>query len=387
MVGNPDYRESDFLDYKASFAFLEMEKGNPKREEKLAEFRSDVCSFANALGGYILYGISDDRGMAKEIIGIDIPNNSADQFELERKNNLNAIMPKIPSIKFRFIPLNTGKFIVVLFIQHDEFAPYVHREHEIDYRIWKRVGNGKQSINYVELRQMFLQSQSLDESIYAYRKERINYYRDQEDTPDLKYSRFMLLHIIPETFRDSSNKKNMFYLQRKVRFSSIFNEFGCNSHAMPNVDGLRYLHYRGEGECLLGNNGIAECFYSLNNSIRARSNTNMEYFASTSVLEKIQATVSKYIEIMCNVIDTKRIFIGVSILGCKGVATDSDIFHDYLGCIDRNTVICNPIIIQDISVDNDVERSIKLLTIEYALAIGVKYSETLNKLLDEVHHE
>ena len=49
LVDNPDYRENEYLDYKLNFAFLEYSKGDKKREEHLAEFRSDVCSFLDAL--------------------------------------------------------------------------------------------------------------------------------------------------------------------------------------------------------------------------------------------------------------------------------------------------------------------------------------------------
>jgi hypothetical protein len=73
LIDNPDYRENEYLDYKVNFSFLEYQRGNSQREKHIFEFRSDVCSFANANGGYLLYVISDQKGMASTIIDIEIP--------------------------------------------------------------------------------------------------------------------------------------------------------------------------------------------------------------------------------------------------------------------------------------------------------------------------
>ena len=71
LLDNPDFRENEYIDYKQNFAFLELPKGK-ERNEKIAEFKSDVCSFANANGGFLIFGISDVEGCASELIGIEI---------------------------------------------------------------------------------------------------------------------------------------------------------------------------------------------------------------------------------------------------------------------------------------------------------------------------
>ena len=59
LLNNDAYRENNFVDYKVNFAPL-VDKCN--KREKQAEFRNDVCSFANADGGYIFYGIGETSG-------------------------------------------------------------------------------------------------------------------------------------------------------------------------------------------------------------------------------------------------------------------------------------------------------------------------------------
>lgn len=64
LLKNDAYRENNFIDYKVNFASL-IDKNH--RKEKQAEFRNDVCSFANADGGYIFYGIGETFGVIQKL--------------------------------------------------------------------------------------------------------------------------------------------------------------------------------------------------------------------------------------------------------------------------------------------------------------------------------
>ena len=135
-----------------------MDLYNAKKEiieAKKAELKSDVCSFANAEGGYLIFGISDEKGYAKEIVGVLIDNDNTDQFELNIRNILNFILPKSPYIKFHFIKLINGKYVVILFIKHDNFAPYTQILDQKGYVMSTRSGNGKRLMTYAEVKNMF----------------------------------------------------------------------------------------------------------------------------------------------------------------------------------------------------------------------------------------
>lgn len=390
LIDNSDYRENEYLDYKVNFSFLEFQKGNPKREKHIFEFRSDVCSFANAGGGYLVYGISDEKGMASDLIGIDITDGNTDRFELDRKNNLSSILPIIPCIRFKFISLINGKFIVILYIQTDSYSPYMHMENESNYKIYKRVGNGKSCVGYTELKNMFNQSQSIEKVVRNFREQRIYNFKSFEDMDDFRYSQFMLVHIIPDTFMDSSHNKNLFLMERrnKFNFSKIFSSVGCANRSIPNVDGLRFSSYHSGEECRLNNDCIAEAFQPLHHALNIGMHPEKYpygYFASTYVWDRIEPIISQYSEVMKNIIDTKRVFICISIIGCKDVATEDEFFRDYRGKIDREVMLCAPAVIENIENESFVYNAVKRLQIEYALALGIKSSETLNKLIEEVY--
>lgn len=387
LLENPDYRENEYIDYKRNFSFLEMDKRNPKRLEHIAEFRSDVCAFANAGGGYLIFGISDENGMAKEIVGIDIDANNTDRFELDRKNNLSPILPKIPSIQFKFVPLINNRYVVILFVRRDAYTPYVHIEEEKNYKIYKRVGNGKTTMAYLELKNMFNQSLSIEEAVQEYRQKRIDFFRNQEDTEDCRYSKFLLLHIIPDTFVDSTYRKNLFVWTKQNPghgFSRIFSEASCTEGIKPSVDGLRFLSYHNDAEGLLNNNGIAECYWVVSKYIRALDRFTDGYFPSQYFLEMIQGIVNEYIVRMRPILETKRLFIALSLVGCKGLVTEVGTWTSQQSSIDRNTIICNPITIEDIDDEDGVSKAMKWLQIEFALSLGISDNAKLQQLIKEV---
>lgn len=263
LIDNEAYREDEYIDYKKTYSFLEKPKGR-ERDVKKAEYKSDVCSFANAAGGYMLFGISENNGCASELLGIDIPDDNKDKYELDRRNDLNGIMPRIPYVQFNFVKLENGKYIVIMYIRHDGFAPYLHIQDEKNYLIYKRNGNGKRIVMYDELKTMFNQSLSLEKEILSYRKQRIEHFKSNASASE---GSFILLEFIPETFLDSNYNQNMYALEKNknIHFSSIFSQFNCSSLMIPCVDGLRYIPIDRKydyGEGYVNNNGIVEgCFY------------------------------------------------------------------------------------------------------------------------------
>lgn len=81
LLSNDAYRENNFIDYKVNFAPL-IDKSNKK--EKQAEFRNDVCSFANADGGYIFYGIGETSGVIRHNIIVKLKKEEALEKSVNR---------------------------------------------------------------------------------------------------------------------------------------------------------------------------------------------------------------------------------------------------------------------------------------------------------------
>ena len=69
LLNNEDFREGQFLDYKRTFDFLEATEKLQRIKGKI-EFCNDVCSFANADGGELIFGIAEKDGFASGIVSV-----------------------------------------------------------------------------------------------------------------------------------------------------------------------------------------------------------------------------------------------------------------------------------------------------------------------------
>lgn len=390
LIDNSDYRENEYIDYKKNFAFLEMNKGK-ERDTKRTEFKCDVCSFANADGGYLIFGVSDKNGCVSSIHGICIENNDTDRFELDRRNDLNGIQPKIPQIHFGFIKLKSERFIVIMYIKHDSFAPYVYLEDEKNYKVYKRYGNGKRAVAYNEMRQMFNQSTVLEESISTYIRKRIDYYKNMKGSFGSSFVHFC---ILPDTFMNTFDKKNMYMLEKRERinFSSMFSAMNCNSHSIPCVDGLRFIPYsdclsRAEG--YVKNNGVIEACQSLDEHLyRNKEKYPNGYLPWGWLWHNVYETCCSFASIFGDLDIGDRYYIYLSIIGCRNVKTeDKEFAYDYIGVIDRDEIICDPIEITrvDLLDKDNYEKALRKLHLSFLLSIGIKYDDTLKQLINEIY--
>lgn len=388
LIGNSLYRESEYIDYKSVFTIDYAPKGK-ERDAAIAELRSDVCSFANADGGYLIYGVQEDgEGIPKELVGIDISNK--DRFELSLKDKLQAISPRIPAYSLSFIPLENEKHIVVLFIMHDYFAPYVHLEGEKDYRIYKRIGNSKKSIMYSELKNMFLQSMVLEKEIEQFRLERVESFRLKAAEAGDKSSPFLLLHIIPETFLDTNYNHSWFVLERIDRaLSDIFYSFGCHRYSQPIVEGLLYSSYNDKQECRLYDNGIAECFYELGPDLDYMQKCfQAPLYPWRDTWGKIEKQLQDYIRTMQPYMKRKRIFVAISVINCKDIPSYAASWENMRkGVIDRDKILCQPTVLEDISDEDKVNVDIMRTKLQYLLSLGVMNDDEINPLIKEIYGE
>ena len=338
ILHNPDYSENQYLDYKKTLSYLSVRR--ERREDEIYEFRNDVCSFANADGGYIIYGIAEEEGaVASELEGIDIQNK--DQFELELRDKLSFIEPKCPPVQIHFVKLHNERYLVILKVDHDMFAPYIHLEKQKYYRIYKREGNQKVVIRYAEIKNMFLSSKVLEDTIKDFRGKRIkDYYNEQSET----HNRFMMFHIIPETFLYFRRQLFLIEKEKHITFSKIFSGTGINSQSLPCVDGLRFESYGRNSQAILYDNGTAEFILSLDRYIFDKNGH--KCLARDEMWEHIEAVINGYQGMILDTFGKQRYFGCISIVGCKNLVSEDDIFSNCIK-VDRNQIICPPVAFSD----------------------------------------
>lgn len=156
-------QEKKTLEYKATLP------GNSYDDKK--EFLADVSSFANAAGGYLLYGVKASGGIPTDVSGIE--GIVADDEILRLENLLRTcIEPRIPGVSIRPIELQSSAIVILLHIPRSWTAPHVvvFQGH---WRFYSRNSAGKYPLDVTELRAAFRFSDTVTERITRFRNERI----------------------------------------------------------------------------------------------------------------------------------------------------------------------------------------------------------------------
>ena len=387
ILGNPDYAENEYIDYKKTFAIDDVPRD--KKQQEQVEFRNDVCSFANTSGGYLIFGIEETAGVPNKIIGISIKNNNADLFEREILNYLQFIMPRVPYYKLKLIPTADNKYIVILFIQHDFYAPYIHVESQKNYKVFKRVGNSKALIEYQELKAMFTQSISFENEIANYRRNRIEKYLTHEDNDDHEYSQFVMFHIIPDSFLDSSYDKPLYILDRsKNKLREIFDSFECSTRPIPTVGGMRFRGNYVNTESRLNNNGIAEFVYPLKNYIWLDQAKGVSYVYWENIWKKLEQAIPVYIREMGRYLSTQKIYMCLSLVGIKNYYTRVPNWHEdfeTIGTVENEKLLCEPIEFQISDDCSAGSLNMKRLMLNILLSLGIRWTKEMEDIIKEIY--
>lgn len=367
LLNNDAYRENNFIDYKVNFAPL-IDKD--KKREKQAEFRNDVCSFANADGGYIFFGIGESSGAASILAGISISN--IDRFELDRRNELQAIRPTVPEVDFSFISIQDDKYVVVLHIQRGLYKPYITEEPEGQFHFYIRHGNKKQAMSYTEIRNGFLNAAMLSEDIKSFRKERL-----EEHITEMKKP-FALVQVIPATFRSDYVPMYDMYREGKLDFDNLFNGM-IRDRAVPNVDGVYFPDYsklRDFEKLQIFNNGTVEL--KIDFEIREQNSKSQQlkterYLIIFDFVEELKNLIYGTSTMYRKLGRSTAMYVCVTIVGCKDLwnYTANAYGANTPTKVDRNQIVCMPIEIRNIQDDQQVREGIEncIRMTKYSLGI------------------
>ncbi|MDP9310891.1 MAG: ATP-binding protein [Chloroflexota bacterium] len=154
--------ENKRLDYKATL--------NLDQEEPKAEFRRDVTSFANSVGGDLVIGIRDSAGIPKEVAGFELGKLSQEQYRLRILEVLQSrIKPRLQGVAIRPLQLSNGKWVTIIRIPGSFTKPHQVEVNNKDFQFWFRHDGGKQRMDIDEVRTAILGSESLAERVRNFR--------------------------------------------------------------------------------------------------------------------------------------------------------------------------------------------------------------------------
>lgn len=179
--------ERKTLEYKAALP------GNKEGDKK--EFLADVSSFANTVGGDLVFGVRESNGVVCSEIGMHVNDTDAETARLENMIR-DGVSPRIP-VEIHTIDCEEGKTVIILRMRASLEAP-----HRVTYsghdKFYRRNSNGKYPMDVGELRTSFLQSGEIVERIRRFREVRVaNIRAGEAPLPVMSTDRFIAIHIVP----------------------------------------------------------------------------------------------------------------------------------------------------------------------------------------------
>ena len=199
-----------------------------------AEFLADVCSFANAGGGDLVYGVDEEGGIPTAVGGIQTTNPDRDLLSMEQRI-LSGISPRIPGLRGRYVRLANGNHVFVLRVLRSFARPHAVYRHETP-RFVTRNSAGKYTMDVAEVRASVLASNTVSERMRSFRTGRLADIAAGETPADMSGQAVLVLHVLPLAAFDSPAPS--VDLSAAPRSPQGFSPIGIGGHFRHNFDGL-----------------------------------------------------------------------------------------------------------------------------------------------------
>ncbi len=225
-------QEGKTIDYKLGSV------GGTDADKK--KFLADVSSFANALGGHLIFGVEEENGIPINLCGIEL---SDPDREIGRLENIvrDGIEPRIPGIEMRAVPLaSEGTYALVIRIAQSWQSP-----HMVSFkggsRFHSRNSAGKYQLDVSEIRTAFILSETVADRIRDFRADRLSKIIAGDTPFEVKHGPQAVLHLVPlSAFRLGTSLDLETFLRRynEIEWHKRFNDPRLMNRR--NFDGLLY---------------------------------------------------------------------------------------------------------------------------------------------------
>ena len=305
--------EGKRIDYKEKLSI------GPDKDKK--EFLADVTSFANTSGGYLIYGIIEDKGIAIELKGIHIDNA---EDEINKMENIikQGVEPRIHNVHIIAVELSNSNYAFVIKIGQSLNSPHrvTIKGHD---KFYSRASSGKFPMDVSDLRTAFTLSETNKEIILNFRSDRVSKIVANQSpiffSEDLK----LIVHLIPfDVFSSVNYDLSEIVNNRKVldNLSPIYpgsaNQYLSYNH---NSDGFLVHEVPKEGSFAyiqLFRNGIIESVHAAYPNHKKRINV---VYNERDIIRYL----SMYLKALKNLGVNAPISIFLSITGAKDYSMHS----------------------------------------------------------------
>lgn len=225
-----EIREGKILDFKQA---LPSDQAEAKKE-----FLADVSSFANTVGGHLIFGVEEAEGAAKKITGVTVED--ADALTLRIESSVrDGIEPRLPLVRTQAVKLENGRTVVVLEIGRSWQAPHMVTFKGTS-RFYARNSAGKYQLDVHEIRAAFVGADAVGQKLRDFRSDRIAKVLAGDLGFDLFGPSVVLLHVCPIAVLATQEAVALERMRRKSENLRPLHSSGWNERIT--FDGLIRFH-------------------------------------------------------------------------------------------------------------------------------------------------
>lgn len=327
---------------------------NCSKDSDKKEFLADVSSFANAVGGYLIFGIEEDRetGLPKSLCGLKVDNIDEEIRKIESIIR-GGISPKLPKLETKYIELDNNNIVLIIKVGRSWLSP-----HRIVFKGWdkffSRNTNSKYSLDVEELRTAFNLSSTITDKIKLFVQERISKLNINETPIPYKSDVKLIMHLIPFESFANSNLLHVRDFEKEVRKLKPIYSGGWN-HKI-NFDGHLLYNFGEERvsssfvQCY--KNGIVEY---VNSSMLLSFNSTEKIIPSVLYEQELIETLDSTLKYLQNINMECPIFLFLSFVNIKDYEMAVDRTKFWFGrskyTMDRDMLITPELIINNYNID------------------------------------
>jgi hypothetical protein len=179
--------ESKNLDFKRTTV-------GPRDEDK-KNFLADVSALANTAGGDLIFGVEEHNGQATKLCGVDIKDPEAEKLRLEGILQ-GGLEPRLPNVVIK--TFSEQSIICILIRVRQSFSAPHRVTFQKHSKFYGRNSSGNYAMDVSQLRQAFLASEGVVDSIKSFRKDRLEVIEKYEEPVLLSQgSPLLIIHILP----------------------------------------------------------------------------------------------------------------------------------------------------------------------------------------------
>jgi hypothetical protein len=296
-----------------------------KKEDRL-EFLRDAASFANAEGGLLLYGMTEESGIPKDLPGVGSADLDQEILRLESMLRDN-VDPRIEGVRSKAVALSNGRQALVMRIPKSWRAPHmIVMDGRDNAQFYTRATNGKHRMDLTELRSVLAGSLSRNERLREFRSQRLWRILARELPEPLQEGPVTVLHLLPASMTEPGRQMDMlaFATVSKAR-EALAPYYGDLARFC--LDGFIIAGGAGRGSgwryLLAFRNGAME----LVRRCGCYDDRGVKRLPGGAVERYVRDDVAAALQVLCRASVQPPMFVSLSLLGAKGLRFGHDLLH------------------------------------------------------------